>query len=67
MILNAVCSGIQEGLEERKIEKVDSEASEAPETKERRSRVSKRPRTQKEDDEAMKANVVEKFAKKEEE
>jgi small subunit ribosomal protein S2 len=67
VILNAVCAGIQEGLEERKIEKVDSEASEAPETKERRSRVSKRPRTQKEDDEAMKANVVEKFAKKEEE
>ena len=66
IILNAMCAAVQEGLEERKVEKVDTEASEAPETKERKSRVSKRPRTQKEDDEALKANVVKKFVKEEE-
>lgn len=66
IILNAICAAVQEGLEERKVEKVDTEASEAPENKERKSRVSKRPRTQKEDDEALKANVVKKFVKEEE-
>lgn len=66
VILNAVCSAIQEGIEERKVEKIDVEAAEAPETKERKTRVSKRPRTQKEDEDALKANVVEKFAKEEE-
>ena len=66
IILNAICAAVQEGLEERKVEKIDTEASEAPETKERKSRVSKRPRTQKEDDEALKANVVKKFVKEEE-
>ena len=66
IILNAICAAVQEGLEERKVEKVDTEASEAPETKERKSRVSKRPRTQKEHDEALKANVVKKFVKEEE-
>ena len=66
VILNAICAAVQEGLEERKIEKTDSEAAEAPEAKERKSRISKRPRTQKEDDDAMKANVVKKFVKEEE-
>lgn len=66
VILNAVCAAIQEGMEERKVEKIDTEAAEAPETKERKSRVSKRPRTQKEDEDALKANVVQKFAKEEE-
>ncbi len=64
--LNAMCAAIQEGLEERKVEKIDAEASEAPEMKEKKSRVSKRPRTQKDDDEALKANVVKKFVKEEE-
>ena len=66
VILNAICAAIQEGLEERKVEKIDAEASEVPESKEKKSRVSKRPRTQKEDDDAMKANVVKKFVKEEE-
>ncbi|MBP1662994.1 MAG: ribosomal protein [Bacteroidetes bacterium] len=66
VILNAMCAAIQEGLEERKIEKIDAEAAEAPEVKEKKSRVSKRPRTQKEDDDALKANVVKKFVKEEE-
>ena len=66
VILNAMCAAIQEGLEERKVEKIDAEASEAPEMKEKKSRVSKRPRTQNDDDEALKANVVKKFVKEEE-
>ncbi|MHB9054797.1 MAG: 30S ribosomal protein S2 [Paludibacteraceae bacterium] len=68
VILNAICGAIQEGLEERKIEKVDAEAAEAQatEAKEKKSRINKRPRTQKEDDEALKANVVKKFVKEEE-
>jgi len=67
VILKAICGSIQEGLEERKLEKEDAEASEITELKERKSRVSKRPRTVKEDDEAMKANVINKFEKGEEE
>lgn len=65
IIVNAICDAIQEGIEERKIEKVDTEATDAPEVKERKTRVSKRSRTQK-DEEALKANVVDKFTKDEE-
>lgn len=67
VILVALMEAIQEGLEERKVEKVDAEASEAPVVKERKQRVAKRPRTQKEDDEAINANVVKKFVKEDEE
>lgn len=67
VILVALMEAIQEGLEERKVEKVDSEVAEAPVVKERKQRVSKRPRTHKEDDEALNANVVKKFVKDEEE
>lgn len=66
VILNALIDAIQEGIEERKLEKVETEAAEAPVVKERKSRVNKRPRTQREDDEALKANVVNKFIKEEE-
>ncbi len=66
VILTALVEAIQEGLEERKVEKVDSEAAEAPVVKERKHRVSKRPRTQKEDDEALNANILTKFVKEEE-
>jgi small subunit ribosomal protein S2 len=47
VILSAVCAAIQEGLEERKVEKADEEAAaaqvagEAPAPKERRQRVRK--------------------------
>jgi len=61
VILGAMVAAIQEGLEERKVEKVDSEASEAPEVKEKKSRVNKKPRTQKEDDEALNLNIAKKF------
>ncbi len=67
VILTAIASAIQEGLEERKVEKVDAEVTEAaPVIKEKKSRVSKRPRTQREDEEALNANVVKKFIKEEE-
>jgi small subunit ribosomal protein S2 len=66
VILGAMVAAIQEGLEERKVEKVDTEAAEAPVAKEKKSRVTKRPRTQKEDEEALNANVVKKFIKEEE-
>jgi len=66
IILNAMVAAIQEGLEERKVEKVDSEVAEVPASKEKKSRITKRPRTQKEDEEALNANVVKKFIKEEE-
>ncbi len=66
VILTALVEAIQEGLEERKVEKVDAEASEAPVVKERKHRITKRPRTQKEEDEALNANIVTKFIKDEE-
>lgn len=65
VILNAMCVAIQEGLEERKIEKIDTEIAEAPEVKEKKSRISKKPRTQKEDEVALNANVAKKFIKEE--
>lgn len=43
VILGAMVEAIQEGLEERKVEKVDTEAAEAPVVKEKKSRVAKRP------------------------
>ena len=61
IILTAMVAAIQEGLEERKVEKIDTEASEIPVAKEKKSRVNKRPRTQKEDDEALNLNVAKKF------
>lgn len=66
VILTAMIAAIQEGLEERKVEKVDTEAAEAPVAKDKKSRITKRPRTQKEDEEALNANVVKKFVKEEE-
>ncbi len=66
VILTAMVEAIQEGLEERKVEKVDTEAAEVPVAKDKKSRISKRPRTLKEDEEALNANVVKKFIKEEE-
>lgn len=66
IILGAMVAAIQEGLEERKVEKVDTEAADAPAVKEKKSRITKRPRTQKEDEEALNANVAKKFIKEEE-
>jgi small subunit ribosomal protein S2 len=66
VILSALVAAMQEGLEERKVEKVDTETAEAPAIKEKKSRITKRPRTQREDEEALNANVVKKFIKEEE-
>ena len=66
IILTAMVAAIQEGLEERKVEKVDTEVSEVPVAKDKKSRITKRPRTQKEDEDALNANVVKKFIKEEE-
>ena len=64
VILNAVCGAVAEGLEERKIEKVDAEAveaqGEATAKKERKTRIK---RTKAEDDEALNANVAAKVMK----
>jgi small subunit ribosomal protein S2 len=61
VILNAMVTAIQEGLEERKVEKIDTEISEAPVNKDKKSRITKKPRTQKDDDEALNLNVAKKF------
>lgn len=61
IILDAMIKAIQEGLEERKIEKIDTEPSDIVATQEKKSRITKRPRTQREDDEAMNLNVAKKF------
>ena len=66
IILTAMVAAIQEGLEERKVEKIDTETSEAPVVQDKKSRITKRPRTQKEDEDALNANVVKKFIKEEE-
>ncbi len=50
VILNALCEAIQEGLDERKVEKADAEASEAPATKERKSRINKKAKTNQEEE-----------------
>ncbi len=65
VILGAVCEAINEGLQERKAEKVDTEgADEAAPKRERKAKATvKKERTKKEDDEALNAAVIEKVAK----
>ncbi len=67
VILKAIVAAIQEGADERKVEKVDAEAAEAPVVKEKKTRVVKRSRTQKEDEDALKAKVADKFINKDDE
>jgi len=66
VILGAICQAMNEGLEERKAEKVDSDngdGEEAPK-RERRARATvKKERTKKEEDEALNAAVIDKVAK----
>ena len=65
IVLNTILEAVQEGLEERKAEKVETESSseeEAPK-KERKARPAKKARTEKGDDEALNANVADKFLK----
>jgi len=72
VILGAMVAAIAEGLEERKVEKIDMVAaegdeSEAPIKRERRGGKAKKELIQKDDVEALKANVAAKFIKEDEE
>ncbi len=68
VILGAMCEAIKEGLEERKVEKIDSAAAgeEAPAPKRERKARAKKEIIAKDDEEALNANVASKFAKEEE-
>ena len=69
VILGAICEAMNEGLQERKAEKIDTEAAGEGEAhkRERKAKAAvKKERTKKEDDEALNANVADKFAKDEE-
>ena len=69
VILGAICEAMNEGLQERKAEKIDTEAAgegEAPKRERKAKAAVKKDRTKKEDDEALNPNVADKFAKDEE-
>ena len=66
VILGAICEAMNEGLEERKAEKVDAEAAGEGEAPKRERKAKAAKRNKKEDDEALNANVADKFAKEEE-
>ena len=69
VILGAICEAMNEGLQERKAEKIDTEAAgegEAPKRDRKAKAAVKKERTKKEDDEALNANVADKFAAAEE-
>ena len=69
VILGAIFEAMNEGLQERKAEKIDTEAAgegEAPKRERKAKAAVKKERTKKEDDEALNANVADKFAKDEE-
>jgi small subunit ribosomal protein S2 len=70
VILEALCSAITEGLEERKIEKIDTEKEKEEEEtprRERKSKNAKKPIIAKEDEDALNAQVLSKVVKGEEE
>lgn len=66
VILGAVCEAINEGLQERKAEKIDTEAAgedEAPKRERKAKATVKKERTKKEDGDAIKAAVLSKVVK----
>lgn len=70
VILGAICEAMNEGLQERKAEKIDTEAAgegEAPRRERKAKATVKKERTKKEDDEALNAKVIDKFTKEIEE
>lgn len=67
IILSVMIEAIEEGLQERKADKVEAEESEGPVQKDKKPRVPKKERTKKEDEEALNANVALKFIKETEE
>jgi small subunit ribosomal protein S2 len=69
LILNAVCTAINEGLEERKVEKLDTSGEseeQAPTRRERKAKVTKKELIAKDDEVALNANIASKFVKEEE-
>ena len=66
VVLGVMVTAIEEGLQERKAEKVEAEESEVPAVKKEKKSV-RRERVKKEDEEALNANVADKFVEKEEE
>jgi len=64
IVLDTILAAVQEGLEERKAEKVETESAEeeAPK-KERKARPAKKARTEKAEEDALNANVADKFLK----
>ena len=66
VILSAICEAMNEGLQERKAEKIDAEADETPKRERKAKAAVKKERNKKEDDDALNANVAGKFAKEEE-
>ena len=69
VILGAICEAMNEGLQERKAERVDAEAAgegEAPKRERKAKAAVRKERTKKEDDEALNANIAGKYAKDEE-
>ena len=70
VILDAVCGAIKEGLEERKVEKIDTQSSDeeqVPVRRERKSKTLKKEIIAKDDETALNANVASKFVKEDEE
>ncbi|MDR2810225.1 MAG: 30S ribosomal protein S2 [Tannerellaceae bacterium] len=65
IIVGAVCEAINEGLQERKAERVDVETGEevAPKRERKARSAAKKERNKKEDDEALNASVIHKVAK----
>jgi len=71
VILEALCAAINEGLEERKVERIDTVGSdsdeETPVRRERRAKfVKKAVAITKDDEEALNANIASKYVKEEE-
>ena len=66
VILGAICEAMNEGLQERKAEKIDTEAAgegEAPKRERKVKAAVKKERTKKEDEDALNAKVADKYAK----
>jgi small subunit ribosomal protein S2 len=71
IILDALCTAINEGLEERKVEKIDAATAtdndeETPVRRERKAKAVKKALIAKDDEAALNANVASKFVKDEE-
>jgi small subunit ribosomal protein S2 len=69
VILSALCSAISEGLEERKVERLDAVSEneeQQPTRRERKAKTLKKPIIAKDDEDALNANIASKFVKEEE-